>query len=101
MNTSRIVRFEKFGGPEVLNIEELPVEAPKAGEVLLKVQAIGLNRADALFRSGNYLEQPIFPSRIGVEARALSKLLARTLRTCVWMTVLALRRDNPSDGTEP
>ena len=68
MNTSKIVRFEKFGGPEVLNIEELPVEPPKAGEVQLKVQAIGLNRADALFRSGNYLEQPKFPSRIGVEA---------------------------------
>jgi NADPH2:quinone reductase len=71
MNTSRIVRFEKFGGPEVLNIEELPVEAPKAGEVLLKVQAIGLNRADALFRSGSYLEQPKFPSRIGVEAAGI------------------------------
>jgi len=71
MNTSKIVRFEKFGGPEVLNIEELPVEPPKAGEVQLKVQAIGLNRADALFRSGNYLEQPKFPSRIGVEAAGI------------------------------
>ena len=75
MNTSRIVRFEKFGGPEVLNIEELPVERPKAGEVQLKVQAIGLNRADALFRSGNYLEQPIFPSRIGVEAAGIVEAL--------------------------
>jgi NADPH2:quinone reductase len=75
MNTSKIVRFEKFGGPEVLNIEELPVETLKAGEVLLKVQAIGLNRADALFRSGNYLEQPIFPSRIGVEAAGIVEAL--------------------------
>jgi len=75
MNTSKIVRFEKFGGPEVLNIEELPVEPPKAGEVQLKVQAIGLNRADALFRSGNYLEQPKFPSRIGVEAAGIVEAL--------------------------
>jgi hypothetical protein len=43
MNTSKVVRFHKSGGPEVLEIEEIPIEAPRTGEVLLKVQTIGLN----------------------------------------------------------
>ncbi len=36
----------RFGGPEVLSIEEWPKPAPKAGEVLVRVRAAGLNRAD-------------------------------------------------------
>ena len=68
MNTAKIVRVHSLGGPEVLKIEELPLVTPKAGEVRIKVQAIGLNRAEVMFRTGHYLEQPEFPSRIGGEA---------------------------------
>lgn len=64
----KIVRFHETGGPEVLAIEELPIEEPGAGEVRIKVSAIGLNRAEVMFRQGLYLEQPGFPSRIGYEA---------------------------------
>ena len=67
MNTAKIVRLHSLGGPEVLKIEELPLVTPKAGEVRIKVQAIGLNRAEVMFRTGHYLEQPEFPSRIGGE----------------------------------
>ncbi|HEY3595805.1 MAG TPA: zinc-dependent alcohol dehydrogenase family protein, partial [Polyangiaceae bacterium] len=41
---------------------------PAAGEVRLSVQAIGLNRAEALFRRGQYTQKPEFPSRIGYDA---------------------------------
>lgn len=68
---ARIVRFHKTGGPEVLQIDEVDVPAPGEGEVRIKVKALGLNRAEALFRAGIYLEQPVFPSRIGYEASGI------------------------------
>jgi NADPH2:quinone reductase len=71
MKTAKIVRFRAFGGPEVLDIEDLPLQAPGAGEVRLQVEAIGLNRAEVMFRTGQYLEQPEFPSRIGIEAAGI------------------------------
>ena len=64
----KIVRFHKTGDASVLKLEELPKPQPKEGEVLLKVEAIGLNRAEVMFRSGIYLDQPSFPSLIGYEA---------------------------------
>ena len=71
MDTARTVRFSRLGGPEVLQIEDLPVVEPKSGEVRIRVQAIGLNRAEIMFRTGQYLEQPEFPSRIGLEAAGI------------------------------
>lgn len=67
MEKVKVVRFHELGGPEVLKIEELPASEPKAGEVRLRVRTIGLNRAEVMFRTGHYLEQPKFPSRIGIE----------------------------------
>lgn len=64
----KIVRFHEIGDASVLKLEELPKPQPKEGEVLLKVDAIGLNRAEIMFRSGQYREQPRFPSLIGYEA---------------------------------
>jgi NADPH:quinone reductase-like Zn-dependent oxidoreductase len=64
----RIVRFHQFGDASVLKLEELPKPQPQKGEVLLKVEAIGLNRAEVMFRTGIYLDQPNFPSVIGYEA---------------------------------
>jgi NADPH:quinone reductase-like Zn-dependent oxidoreductase len=52
----KVVRFHEPGGPEVLRIEDLPPRDPGPGEVRLRVEAIGLNRAEVLFRSGQYLE---------------------------------------------
>lgn len=64
----RIVRFHKTGGPEVLQLDELPPAGPGRGEVRLKVEALGLNRAEAQFRLGLYLERPHLPSCLGYEA---------------------------------
>jgi NADPH2:quinone reductase len=64
----RIVRFHQTGGPEVLKIAEEPLVQPKEGEVRVRVQALGLNRAEAMFRSGAYLEAAQLPSRLGYEA---------------------------------
>jgi NADPH:quinone reductase len=64
----KIVRFYQTGPADVLKIEELPLQEPGEGEVRLKVAAIGLNRAEVMFRQGQYLEAPVFPSRLGYEA---------------------------------
>ena len=64
----KTVRFHATGEADVLRIEELPLSEPGQGEVRLKVAAIGLNRAEVMFRQGIYLENPELPSRLGYEA---------------------------------
>lgn len=64
----KMVRFHEFGGPEVLRIEEEAAKQPGKGEVRLKVQAAGLNRAESMFIHGQYLESPKLPAGVGYEA---------------------------------
>ena len=64
----KIVRFHKTGEADVLKLDDLPLVEPGKGEVRLKVEAIGLNRAEIMFRKGQYLEPPQLPSRLGYEA---------------------------------
>lgn len=64
----KIVRFHETGAADVLRLEETALAEPGEGEVRLKVEAIGLNRAEIMFRMGQYLEDPVLPSRIGYEA---------------------------------
>jgi NADPH:quinone reductase-like Zn-dependent oxidoreductase len=68
---ARVIRFHEHGGPEVLRIEDIDVAPPPAGEVQIRVKAIGLNRADALMRSGTYIETPALPSGLGLEAAGI------------------------------
>ena len=65
---ARVVGFHETGGPEVLKIEEVEVSPPGKGEVQIRIKALGLNRAESMFRSGQYLEDPKFPARLGYEA---------------------------------
>ncbi len=64
---ARTIRFHELGGPEVLRIEDLPVRPPGEGEVRIRVDAIGLNRAEVNFRRGTYIEQPVLPAGLGSE----------------------------------
>ena len=66
--TVKIVRFHQVGSAEVLQLDELPRPDPGAGEVRLRVKAIGLNRAEVMFRQGKYLVPPELPSKLGYEA---------------------------------
>jgi NADPH:quinone reductase len=65
---SRVVRFYETGGPEVLRIEEIKIPPPGHGEVQIRIHALGLNRAEVMFRTGQYLSAPRFPARPGYEA---------------------------------
>ncbi|WP_263373237.1 zinc-dependent alcohol dehydrogenase family protein [Granulicella aggregans] len=66
--TVKIVRFHQTGAADVLQIDEMPLPEPGPGEVRLRVKAIGLNRAEVMFRMGRYLAQPVLPSKLGYEA---------------------------------
>ena len=65
---ARMVRFHELGGPEVLRIEQVDVPPPGRSEVQIRVRALGVNRAEALLRSGCYIETPSLPSGLGLEA---------------------------------
>jgi NADPH:quinone reductase len=65
---SKLIRFHATGGPEVLQYDEVPDAPLRSGEARLKVAAIGLNRAEIMFREGRYVAEPVFPSLIGYEA---------------------------------
>jgi NADPH:quinone reductase len=65
---ARIVRLYRTGGPEELTLEEAAPEQPGAGEVRIRVEAIGLNNSEVQFRHGVYpLPTGSLPSRIGRE----------------------------------
>jgi NADPH:quinone reductase-like Zn-dependent oxidoreductase len=70
-STAKIVRFHKTGPAEVLQFDELPIPTPGPGEILLRVKALGLNRAEIMFRNGQYLETPLPPSKNGYEAAGI------------------------------
>jgi NADPH:quinone reductase-like Zn-dependent oxidoreductase len=62
------VVFRKYGGPEVLQVEEQEQRSLADREVRLDVLAFALNRADLMFIHGEHYTIPVFPSRIGSEA---------------------------------
>lgn len=78
---ARIVRIHETGGPEVLKLEEVENDPPGPGEVAIQVKALGLNRAEAMFRSGQYLEEARFPARLGYEAAGVVTAVGEDVTT--------------------
>lgn len=72
---AKVVRVHELGGPEVLRFEEMTVGAPGAGEVRIRVEAVGLNRSEAMFRAGRYPTKPHLPTLIGYEACGIVEAL--------------------------
>ena len=71
----KVVRFHEIGGPEVLRIEEETSKQPGKGQARIRVQAVGLNRAESMFMRGQYLEPPKFPAGLGYEAAGVVEAL--------------------------
>jgi NADPH2:quinone reductase len=63
----RAVQIEEFGGPEVLKLADLPVPEPGDGQVLIKVERVGMNFADTHQRENSYLAQFELPLVLGGE----------------------------------
>jgi NADPH:quinone reductase-like Zn-dependent oxidoreductase len=71
MAVSRIIKFAKAGGPHVLEFIEAQVPGPASGEVRIKVKAIGINRAESMWRNDKYIEPVKFPAGLGYEAAGI------------------------------
>jgi NADPH2:quinone reductase len=63
----RALRIEKAGGPEVMQIVDVPVPEPGKGRVRVKVEACGLNYSDIMIREGQYIDATTFPYFLGRE----------------------------------
>lgn len=63
----RIVRFHETGGPEVLRLDDVEMPEPGPAEVVIQARSLGLNRAESMFRQGQYLQDPVLPAKIGYE----------------------------------
>jgi NADPH:quinone reductase len=57
----KAIVVHEFGGPEVLKLEEVPTPKPAAGEVLVRVHAVGVNPYDTYMRNGTYAVKPPLP----------------------------------------
>lgn len=76
----RAVLLEEFGGPEVLKVVEVPDPSPGAGQVLIRIEAAGVNRADLLTRSGRYHRAGQPPLLLGLEAAGTVVALGEGVR---------------------
>jgi NADPH:quinone reductase-like Zn-dependent oxidoreductase len=76
---ARVVRFHEFGGPDVLRIEDLPVPVPGPNEVRIAVRAIGLNRAEVLFRENRY-DPATLPASLGYEGAGIVDAVGANVR---------------------
>ena len=62
-------------------VEDIDVPSPAPGEVQIRVKAIGINRADALLRSGTYIETATLPAGLGLEAAGTVTAVGDGVRT--------------------
>lgn len=68
---TKVVVFNRTGEADVLEVIEVPVAPPAETEVQISVKAIGLNRAEIMYRTGQYVIEPQFPARLGYEAAGI------------------------------
>ena len=64
----KAIQVHKFGGPEVLEIHEIPTPKPGPGQILVRVRAAGVNPYDTYMRNGTYAIKPPLPYTPGSDA---------------------------------
>ena len=67
----QVIEISSFGAPEVLCLAERPMPVAGAGEVLIRVNASGINRPDVLQRLGHYPAPPGASDIPGLEVAGL------------------------------
>jgi len=72
---AKVVRIHAQGGPEALQIEDVEIGDPGPGEVRVRVEAVGLNRSEAMFRAGRYPVPVTLPSPMGYEGAGVVEAL--------------------------
>jgi NADPH:quinone reductase-like Zn-dependent oxidoreductase len=74
---SRSIKFSTPGKADVLEFVEVDVPSPGSNEVRIKVKAIGVNRAEAMWRVDDYIEPVKFPAGLGYEAAGIVDAVGR------------------------
>jgi NADPH2:quinone reductase len=64
----KAIQVHKFGGPEVLEVHEIPKPKPGPGQILVRVRAAGVNPYDTYMRNGTYAIKPPLPYTPGSDA---------------------------------
>jgi len=64
----KAIQVHKFGGPEVLELHEVPTPKPGAGQILVRVHGAGVNPYDTYMRAGTYTIKPPLPYTPGSDA---------------------------------
>jgi NADPH:quinone reductase len=75
MPRMKIIDVPNPGGPEAMVLAERPIPEPRKGEVLIRVAAAGVNRADVLQRSGHYPPPAGAPDHPGLEVSGIVEAL--------------------------
>jgi NADPH2:quinone reductase len=63
----KAIRVKEFGGPEVMKLEEVPELKPGAGQVVIRMRAVGVNPVDTYMRGGIYPRKPSLPWTPGTD----------------------------------
>ncbi|MCA0029537.1 quinone oxidoreductase family protein [Mesorhizobium sp. B263B2A] len=93
----KAIQLSRFGGPDVLELVDLPAPVPQAGEVLVRVRAAGINFFEVLMRADRYAVTPQLPMFPGVEVAGVVEAIGQgvdpaLLRTRVAAPLFASQR---------
>ncbi len=76
----KAIQFDRLGGPEVMELREVPKPELRPGTVLVRNRVIALNFGDTFFIRGRYIVKPVFPDTPGMEAAGVIEAVAPNVR---------------------
>ena len=77
----KAIRVKEFGGPEVMQLEEVADPKPAAGQVVVRIRAAGVNPVDVYVRSGTYPRKPALPYTPGTDGAGTVESLGTDANT--------------------
>jgi NADPH2:quinone reductase len=76
----KAILVREFGGPEVLKLEQVPTPKPAAGQVLVRIHAVGVNPYDTYMRAGTYAVKPPLPYTPGSDAAGIIEAVGDSVK---------------------
>jgi NADPH2:quinone reductase len=78
----KAIVIREFGDPAVMRVENVPAPAAGAGQVLVRIRAVGVNPVDTYIRKGAYARKPSLPYTPGADAAGTVKAVGAGVTTC-------------------
>src|SRR5215471_13317897 len=76
----KAIRVRQFGSPDVLKLEEVPTPKPASGEVLVRINAAGVNPYDTYMRAGTYARKPPLPYTPGSDGAGVVEAVGEGIK---------------------